>query len=420
MTRSTVKRTFTYRFYPTDAQAAELSRTFGWVRLVCNRALDLGTRAWFTEQRRGNHTESSAALTAWKKDPDLALLNEVSSVPLQQALRHLQAAFRAFFSKRAQYPRFKSKKTSRAAAECTRSGVTHRHGALFLATMAQPLDIVWSQPLPADAQPTTATVSQDGAERWGVSMRCEDTPRPAPASDRAVRVAAGPTCLAVLSTGEKIANPKHEFRDRARLAKAQRELSRTQKGSNTRAKARRRVARMHTRITDRRRDFLRKLSTRLLCGNQVVVIEDLRVRSLVNNHKLARAVSGTAWSELRSMLEYKCAWRGRELVAIDRFFPSSTTCSTRGAPRKTIPLNVRTWTCDCGVTHDRDVNAAINIKTAGLAASVGAPLCDAAELTKQHRAGGAGAGVRPQRESSRTGQSARQQTQRAAAGLSSR
>jgi putative transposase len=150
-----VKRAFKYRFYPTDEQAAELSRTFGCVRLVYNRALAERTTAWYSEQRRVNYNQSSAALTEWKKDPGLAFLNEVSSVPLQQGLRHLQTAFRNFFDKRAKYPRYKSRKKSRASAEYTRSGFKYRDGRLTLAKMSAPLDIRWSRPLPEGAEPST-------------------------------------------------------------------------------------------------------------------------------------------------------------------------------------------------------------------------------------------------------------------------
>src|SRR5919206_2200477 len=165
-----VKRAFKYRFYPTDEQVAELSRTFGCVRLVYNKALEERTRAWYGEQRRISYVQSSAALTEWKKTEELAFLTEVSSVPLQQALRHLQTAFAHFFAKRAKYPRYKSRKKSRSSAECTRSAFTWCEGKLTLAKMAQPLDIRWSRPLPEGAKPTTVTVSRDAAGRWFVSL----------------------------------------------------------------------------------------------------------------------------------------------------------------------------------------------------------------------------------------------------------
>jgi putative transposase len=374
-----VKRAFKYRFYPTDAQAAELSRTFGCVRKVYNLALAARTEAW-TRQERINYNQSSAMLTAWKKTGELAFLNEVSSVPLQQTLRHLQTAFTNFFANRAKYPRFKSKKKSRKSAEYTTSGFRFRAGELTLAKMAQPLDIVWSRPLPEGASPSTVTVSQDAAGRWFVSLLCEDpTIQPLAATESAVGIDVGLNHLLTLSTGEKIANPRHERKDRAALAQAQRRMAKKEPGSANRAKARRKVAKIHARIADRRRDHLHKLTTRLVRKNQTLVIEDLTVRNMVKNRKLARAISDAAWSDFRSMLEYKAAWYGREVIAVDRFFPSSKLCSHCGTVQGKMPLNVRIWTCDCGTTHDRDVNAARNLLAAGLAVTV------------------CGAGVRPQR-----------------------
>ncbi|MCX5357871.1 transposase [Streptomyces sp. NBC_00124] len=383
-----VKRAFKYRFYPSDAQAAELVRTFGCVRKVYNLALAARTEAW-ARRERVDYNATSAMLTAWKRTEELAFLNEVSSVPLQQTLRHLQSAFTHFFAKRAKYPRLKSRKTSRKSAEYTTSGFRLRDGALTLAKMADPLDVVWSRPLPEGAKPSTVTVSQDPAGRWFVSILCEDPlVKPLPATDAAIGIDVGLNHLLALSTGEKIANPRHERRDRTRLAKAQLELSRKAKGSANRAKARRRVARVHARIADRRRDLLHQLTTRLVRENQTLVIEDLTVRTMVKNRQLARAIADAGWREFRCLLEYKAAWYGREVIAVDRFFPSSKLCSGCGSLREKLPLSVRTWTCgNCGTAHDRDVNAAKNLLAAGLAVSV------------------CGVGVRPQR-SSPGGQSA--------------
>ncbi|MFM9652521.1 RNA-guided endonuclease InsQ/TnpB family protein [Streptomyces galilaeus] len=391
MRASHVKRAFRYRFYPSDAQAAELSRTFGCVRKVYNLALAARTEAW-ARQVRVNYNQTSAMLTAWKKTGELAYLNDVSSVPLQQALRHLQVAFTNFFGKRAGYPRFKSRKKSRRSAEYTTSAFRFRDGNLTLAKMAEPLDIVWSRPLPQGAAPSTVTVSQDAAGRWYVSLLCEDPcVQPLPAIDGAIGIDAGLDHLLTLSTGEKISNPRHERRDRACLAKAQRRLARKAKGDGAnRVKARLKVAKVYARIADRRRDHLHKLTTRLVRENQTIVIEDLAVRNMVKNTGLARAISDAAWSQLRSMLEYKAQWYGREVIAVDRWFPSSRLCSACGSLRRKMPLHVRTWTCDCGTTHDRDVNAAKNILAVGLTASV------------------CGAGVRPQRKTP-GGQSATKQ-----------
>ena len=390
MATAHVKRAFRYRFYPTDAQAAELSRTFGCVRKVYNMALAVRTEAW-SRQERINYNATSAMLTAWKRTEELAYLNDVSAVPLQQTLRHLQMAFTNFFGKRARYPKFKSRKRSRKSAEYTTSGFRFRDGKLTLAKMAEPLDIVWSRPLPEGAKPSTVTVSHDAAGRWFVSMLVEDpTVQLLPVSGNAVGIDVGLTCLMTLSTGEKIANPRHERRDRARLAKAQRRLAKKAPGSSNRARARRKVARVHARIAERRRDGLHKLTTRLVRDNQTLVIEDLTVRTMVKNHTLARAISDASWAEFRSMLEYKAQWYGREVITVDRWFPSSKLCSNCGALQSKMPLHVRTWTCECGTTHDRDVNAAKNLLAAGRAVTA------------------CGAGVRPQRRTP-GGQSAMKQ-----------
>ncbi|GII92198.1 transposase [Sinosporangium siamense] len=363
----TVKRAYKYRFYPTSEQAEQLARTFGCVRLVYNKALEERTRAYTLEGRRVSYAESSAALTAWKRSGDFDFLFEVSSVPLQQALRHLQAAFTNFFAKRAGYPVFKSRKKSRASAEYTRSAFRRRGGTLTLAKMEAPLAIVWSRPLPEGAEPSTVTVSKDAAGRWFVSILVEERIAPLAPVEASVGVDAGITALAALSTGEKIVNPRHERADRRKLAKAQRALARKEKGSANRAKARVKVAGVYARIADRRRDFLHKVTTRLVHENQVIAVEDLAVRNMVRNRSLARAVSDASWRRLRSMLEYKCAWYGRELVVAGRWFPSSKLCSVCGALQQSIPLDVRSWKCACGARHDRDVNAARNILAAGLA-----------------------------------------------------
>jgi putative transposase len=398
-----VKRAFKYLFYHTPEQAAELTRTFGCVRLVYNLALEERRRVWREERRRVSYAETSAMLTEWKRMPELAFLSDVSSVPVQQALRHLQSAYVNFFAKRAGYPAFKSRKRARASAEYTRSAFRWRDGHLTLAKMRDPLAIVWSRPLPEKAEPTTVTVSRDAAGRRTVSILCVDVIMQQARVERAVGVDIGITSLAVLSTGEKISNPRHERNDRERLAKAHKALARKVRGSRNQEKARRRLARVHVRIADRRRDSLHKLTTRLVRENQTVVIEDLNVRGLAANHSLARAISDAAWRELRSMLEYKADWYGRELVVIDRWYPSSKQCSRCGHRVAVLPLAVRQWTCGaCGAYHDRDVNAAVNILAAGLA----------------ERRNACGADVRPQRPMPAGRSAVKQETRRATAGIS--
>ncbi|MCW3820022.1 transposase [Micromonospora sp. DR5-3] len=372
-----VKRAYKYRFYPTPEQAELLNRTFGCVRVVYNRALEARTRAWAVDRQRTTYVQSSGWLTEWKRTDELAFLNEVSSVPLQQTLRHLQAGFVAFWDKRSRYPRFKSKRKSRASAEYTRSAFRWRDGQLTLAKMNSPLAIVWSRPLPEGAEPSTVTVSRDAAGRWFVSLLVEDpTVTPMTPVDAEVGVDAGITSLLTLSRPMpgvsdeqgKVANPRYGQADRRKLAKAQRNLSRKQEGSANRAKARLKVARIHARIADRRRDHLHQLTTRLVRETQTVAIEDLSVRNMLRNRRLARVISDAAWGQFRRMLEYKADWYGREVIPVDRWLPTSKTCSGCGWINTALALNVRVWTCPgCGVEHDRDINAATNILAAGLA-----------------------------------------------------
>ena len=237
-------------------------------------------------------------LTGWKNDPGTAWLYEVSNVALQQGLQHLQNAYVNFWAKRAKYPTFKSKHKSRASATFTTSGFRYRDGRIWLAKTSEPLAIVWSRPLPDDVEPSTVTVSRDAAGRWHISILAECPVQALRPATPAVGTDAGITCLVTLSTGEKITNPGHERRNRARLALAQRRLAKKQKGSANRARAQVKVARVHARITDRRRDHLHKLSTRIIRENQTVIIEDLPVRNwsatTPGPRDLRRGVGGAA------------------------------------------------------------------------------------------------------------------------------
>jgi putative transposase len=364
-----VKRGYKYRFYPTPEQAQELERTFGTVRYVYNRTLAERTRAYSQETRRVNYAESARWLAQWRADPETAWLAESASVPQQQAVRQLQTAFNNFFAKRAKYPRFKRKGRSRDSATYTRFGFSYRDGQVKLAKMSEPLNIRWSRALPP-GEPTRATVTRDPSGRYFISLLMEEEVF-APAPTRgALGLDAGLNRLLTDSEGREYTNPKHEQRERKRLAKAQRALAHKKKGSRNREKARLRVARIHARIADRRRDYLHKLTTSLIRENQTVMIEDLAVRNMVRNHSMARAISDASWSELRSMLEYKAQWYEREVVAIDRFYPSSKTCSSCGHLLNALPLDIRQWSCpECGASHDRDVNAARNILAVGLTVS---------------------------------------------------
>lgn len=364
-----VRRAYRYRFYPTPSQAEQLGRTFGCVRYVYNRALAERSRAWLQEQRRITHAETDRMLTGWKRDSDTAWLAEPSKGPLQAALRNLQTAYVNFWQKRAKHPTFKRKGKTTDSATYFRNCFAYRGGQIILAKQDRPLNIAWSRPLPEDAEPSQVTVSRNSRGQYHISILVETTVGELPTTGRQVGLDAGISSLVILSTGEKITNPRHERRDREKLARAHRAVSRKRLGSANRAKAKLRVARIYGRIADRRRDHLHKLTTRLVRENDLIAFEDLAVRNMLGNHCLARAISDASWSELRRMLEYKAAWYGRTVVAVDRWYSSSKTCSTCGVVVERLPLNMREWTCRCGARHDRDVNAAKNVLAAGLAVS---------------------------------------------------
>jgi putative transposase len=381
------ERAYKYRFYPSVEQENLLRRTMGCVRLVYNKALAARTDSWYQRQMRVGYNETSSMLTQWKKEEELSFLSEVSSVPLQQTLRHLTKAFENFWAKRAKYPNFKKKRNG-GNAEFTRSAFKWKDGKLWLAKCKQPLNIVWSRYFPETCNPSTVTVKLEPSGKWYVSFLVDDpTVKPLPQTSKNIGLDAGLTSLVTTSDGVKITNPKHFNGKYRKLRAAQKTLSRRQKGSKNREKARRAYARIQAGIKDSRKDFLHKLTTRLVRENQVIAVEDLAVRNMVKNRSLARSISDAGWGELVRQLEYKCQWYGRFLVKIDRFFPSSKRCGKCDFVIDKLPLSIREWECpSCRTVHDRDINAAHNILAAGLAVTV------------------CGANVRPDRQHSSLGQ----------------
>lgn len=360
-----MRRAYKYRFYPTPDQVELLAQTFGCVRFVYNSILRWRTDAYYKRQEKVGYVQASARLTALKKEPELTWLNDVSCVPLQQSLRHQQTAFANFFAGRAAYPAFKSKR-HKQAAELTASAFKYRDGKLYMAKSKAPLDMRWSRTLPS--VPSTVTISKDAAGRYFVSCICEFEPVSLPITAKTVGIDVGLKDLFVTDTGFKSGNPRHTAKYAARLALLQRRLSKKAKGSKNRAKARLKVARLHAKIADCRTDALHKATRKLINENQVVCVESLKVKNMIRTPSLSKAIADASWSELVRQLQYKGVWAGRSVVAIDQFFPSSKRCSCCGFTMQKMPLDVRKWYCsECGADHDRDVNAARNIKAAGLA-----------------------------------------------------
>lgn len=360
-----MKRAYKYRFYPTPDQVELLAQTFGCVRFVYNIILRWRTDAYYKRQEKIGYTQASARLTALKKEPAFAWLNDVSSVPLQQSLRHQQTAFSNFFAGRAKYPTFKSKRHKQAAT-LTDAAFKYREGKLYMAKSKVPLDIRWSRELPS--APSSITISRDAAGRYFVSCLCEFEPVAMPITAFTVGIDVGIKDLFVTDTGFKQSNPRHTAKYAARLALLQRRLSKKAKGSKNRAKARLKVARLHAKIADCRLDALHKATRKLINENQVVCVESLKVKNMIRNPSLSKSIADASWGEFTRQLQYKGEWAGRSVVAIDPFFPSSKRCSCCGFTMQKMPLDVRKWYCpECGADHDRDVNAARNIKAAGLA-----------------------------------------------------
>ncbi|MEU7880336.1 RNA-guided endonuclease InsQ/TnpB family protein [Microbispora bryophytorum] len=365
---------YNFRLYPTPGQRQALARAFGCARTVFNDGLRARQQAHAAGLPRISDGElSKRVITQAKNTPERAWLSEVSAVVLQQALADLNTAYRNFFASisgkrkgpKIAPPRFRSKRDNRQAVRFTRNArfsVTPG-GKLRLPKIGD-VPVRWSRDLPSE--PSSVTVVKDAAGRYFASFVAATADEPLPESAAEVGIDLGLTHYAVLSDGRKIDNPRFLRRAERRLKKAQQALSRKAKGSANRKKAVARLARAHARVTDARRDFAHKLSTRIIRDNQAVMVEDLSVKGLART-KLAKSVHDAGWGRLTAMLAYKAARHGRTFVKVDRWFPSSKLCSACGTVAESMPLKVRSWTCPCGAVHDRDVNAAINILAAGRA-----------------------------------------------------
>ncbi|MFE9706715.1 RNA-guided endonuclease InsQ/TnpB family protein [Streptomyces sp. NPDC005930] len=383
-------RLYRFRFYPTGKQAQQLQRTFGACRWVYNEGLALRSGAWERHRVRVGFAETCRALTGWKRRAETAWLAEVSSTVLQQSLRHLDQAFGRFFQGEAEHPQRKRKGRSGDTATYVRTGFRWVEdperpgtGRITLAKQSRALDIRWSRALPAGVTPVRLSVTRDRAGRYFVSVLVEEHIAPLPAAlvpgsrePRAVGVDVGLASLVTLDDGTKSDHPRLLKRYAERLARLQRELHKKVKGSGNRNRVRHKIARLYALITDARQDMLSRLTTRLVRENQVLVVEDLSVVTLLRaargtgrgrKARLNQAIADASWGELLRQLRYKCEWYGRTLVIVDRFFPSTRRCSACHCRGPKLDVSVREWTCaECGVLHDRDVNAAVNLRDEGM------------------------------------------------------
>lgn len=384
------QRVYRFRFYPSPAQRQQLMDTFGACRWVYNEGLALRTDAWERHRVSVGFAETCRALTGWRRTEGTSWLAAVSSTVLQQALRHLDSAFSRFFKGSAKHPQKKRKHRSRDSATYVRTGFRWVDdperpgtGLVTLAKQSDPLDVRWSRALPGGTVPVKLTVTRDRAHRFFLSVLVEERIQRLPAvflpgdsAPRAVGLDLGLATLVTLDDGTKLDHPRLLKKYEAELARSQRSLHRKARGSANREKARLRIARLHALIGDVRRDMLDQFTTRLVRENQVLVVEDLSIVTLLRPARgvgrrrkagLSRSMLDASWGELLRQLRYKCAWYGRTLVVVDRFFPSTRRCSSCRTTGPRLEVSVRTWTCSgCGVEHDRDVNAAVNLRDEGM------------------------------------------------------
>ncbi|MGH9380572.1 MAG: RNA-guided endonuclease InsQ/TnpB family protein, partial [Thermoanaerobaculia bacterium] len=368
-----MKLRYSFRLYPSPGQRQALARTFDCARVVFNDALTTRREAHASGLPYPRDGELSRRLiTEAKKTPERAWLAEVSAVVLQQALADLSVAYRNFFDSlkgkrkgpNLAPPRYRSKRGRQAIRFTRNAHFTITAGGKLRLPKIGELPVRWSRKLPSE--PSSVTVILDRAGRYFASFVVEVEPTPLPERQEEVGVDLGLSSFAVLSDGQVIDSPRFLRQAERKLKRAQRALSRKQKGSANRRKARLRVAGAHASVADARRDFAHKLSTQLIRENQAVYVEDLGIKALART-RLAKSVHDAGWSQFLRILEEKASRYGRTFGKVNRFYPSSQRCSACGRIDGEKPLHVRTWTCACGVAHDRDVNAARNILAAGRA-----------------------------------------------------
>lgn len=366
-----MKARYRYRIYPTPGQQMALAKLFGCVRVVWNDALAFCLAQYQTGEKKPKNTElQKQFITQAKRTPEREWLSQVSCVPLQQSLNDLEQAYQNFFKsckgqrkgKPVKPPRFK-KRHAKQSARFTQRGFTVRGDCLKVAKIGK-LKIAWSRPLPSE--PSSVTLIKDAAGRYFVSFVVKVASEVLPKVNDSAGIDLGIKTFAALDNGQKVDAPKPLKKRINRLRRLSKNLSRKNRGSKRYERARLRKAKLQAKLKDTRTDFLHKLSTQIIRENQTIVLEDLNVAGMLKNRKLSRAISDLGWRQFRTYLESKAEKYGREFRVISRWEPTSQTCSCCGFRGGRLDLSIREWTClNCGTTHDRDVNAAKNIKVAG-------------------------------------------------------